>query len=163
MDAKRRGKQVVGGLLTLVGCGLSLGVLRRLLVFGQVENVWTVEPITRRLWNIGTLVLLAALSAYLVCSGLRIMNPQLVKPFRFEWGKIIFGALILYMQVGFDYQLVPEGPVPIHKPSNLSQAVSVIAFDLIGVYLIFRGIRQGFTRSESQPDTLPLQPPESGR
>jgi len=42
----------VSGLLTLVGCGLSLGVLRRLLVFGQVENVWTVEPITRRLWNI---------------------------------------------------------------------------------------------------------------
>lgn len=100
MDAKRRGKQVVGGLLTLVGCGLSLGVLRRLLVFGHVQNLWTLEPVTRRLWQIGGLVLLAAFSAYLVGSGLRLMNPKLVKPSRFGWGKIIFGTLILYIQLG---------------------------------------------------------------
>jgi hypothetical protein len=59
--------------------------------------------------------------------------------------------------------LLTERSLPIHKPSKASQAVSTIAFDLIGVYLIFRGIRQGFTRPEPQPDTLSPQSPESGQ
>ena len=40
MDAKRLGKQVVGGLLTLVGCAFSLSVVR-VLALSHIENLWT--------------------------------------------------------------------------------------------------------------------------
>jgi len=165
MDAKRLGKQVVGGLLTLVGCAFSLSVVR-VLALSHIENLWT-RGLALTLWNIGGLVLLAALSGYLVGSGLRMMNPQLVKPFRFGRGKIIVGSWVLFSRVGSHYHLVPDGPVPILKPSNPTQAVSIkvtgIVVSLVVAYLIFRGILQGFTRPESQSDTLPPQSPESGR
>jgi hypothetical protein len=110
---------------------------------------------------------MAALPVYFICSGLRMMNPKLIKPFRFGWGKIIIGSGMLFSQVGSHYHLVPEGPLPILKPSNPTEAVSMevtgIVMSFVFAYLIFRGIRQGFTRPKPQPDTLPLQPPESGR
>ena len=90
---------------------------------------------------------------YLFYSGLRMVSPKTVSPSRFGWGKMIIGALILYLQVGLDYHLVPEGPLPIRKPSNATEAASVLVIDLIGVYIIFRGIWEGYSRRELQRDT----------
>jgi hypothetical protein len=75
-----------------------------------------------------------------------------VSPSRFGWGKVIVGALILYIQVGFIYHLVPEGLLPIHMPSTPAEATSVVLCDLIAVYLIVRGIWEGYSRREPQPD-----------
>jgi hypothetical protein len=55
-------------------------------------------------------------------------------------------------------------PIPtIEGAGPFSMRVTGIVVSLVVAYLIFRGIRQGFTRPESQPNTLPPQPPESGR
>jgi len=161
MEAKHRGKQVLGGVLVFVGCGVSLLVLR-LLAFGHIVNVWMFGGLGPTLWNVGRLVLLAALSVYLVCSGLRMINPKLAKPFRFGWGKILFGSLMILSGVGSHYHLVPDGPIPYFKPSNSTEAVSMkvtnIALSIIFACLIFRGIREGFV----QRDSHAAQPPPSG-
>lgn len=166
MDTKRRAKQVFGGVMVLVGCVSLLRILGAL-IFGHIANSWASVGLALNLWNIGTLVLLTSLGVYFVCAGLRWINPQLIKPPRFGWGKIIFGSLMLFSQVGSHYHLVPEGPLPILKPSNPTEAVSMqvtgIAISLVCVYLIFRGIRAGFARRESQLDIPPPQSPESGQ
>jgi hypothetical protein len=165
MNVKRRGKQVVGGLLVLIGCVVSLSFLRGLAI-GHIDNLWK-WGLAFSLWNIGRLVIQAALAVYLICSGLRMMNPKLIKPFRFGWGKIVIGSSVLFSQVGSHYHLIAEGPLPRFKPSNPTQAASMevtgIVMSLVFAYLIFRGIRQGFSRPESQPDSLSAQSPESGR
>jgi hypothetical protein len=164
MDAKRLGKQVLGGVLTLIGCGLALALLR-VLVFGHIENRWNSSALGQSLWSAFGLILLVALSVYIICSGLRMTNPRLVRPFRFGWGKILISLFVLSGRVGFYFHFFPQ--LADLKPSNPTEAASMkvaeIALGLFFSYLIFRGIRQGFTRPEPQLDTLPLQSPESGR
>ena len=62
----------------------------------------------------------------------------------------MFGTLILYIQAGFDLHFVSNRPFPISRPSNLAEATSVLVWDLIAVYLIFRGIWAGISRPEPQ-------------
>ena len=153
MNIKPRAIQVLGGVLLLVGCGLSILILRAV-IFGHIGNIW----------NVGVSVWLVSLSAYLVCSGLRMVSPKVFKPFRFGWGKIILGSSILFGQVGSHYGPTADGPLPLFKPSNPTQAASMkltsIVISLISVYLIFRGIRTGFARRESRPGIHPPQSPD---
>jgi uncharacterized membrane protein HdeD (DUF308 family) len=112
-----------------------------------------------KLYRTGLFVLNAFLAVYLFYSGLRKVDPRMVSHSRFGWGRMIVSGLILYVQLGFDYHLVPEGPLPIHTPSNPTQAASVLAVDLIGVYLIFRGVWKGFSKHEPQSDKSPPESP----
>ena len=150
MGFKHRAKQVLGAVVVAASVWLALLMLRRLVV-----PDWLVGGILTKLYTAGFLVLNAALAVHLFYSGLRIVNPKTVSPSRFEWGKVIVGALILYLQVGFDYHLVPKGPLPFHMPSTPTQAASVLAFDLTAVYLIFRGVRAGVIRREPQRERPP--------
>ena len=161
MGFKHRAKQVLGAVMVLASVGLSLLILRRL-GFGQNAGIWR-AGLLPMLYTLGFLVLNACFAVYLFCSGLRMVSPNMVGPTRFGWGKVIVGALILYIQVGFIYHLVPEGPLPIRKPSTPAEATSVVLCDLIAVYLIVRGIWEGYSRRGPQPDNLPPQSPESNQ
>jgi hypothetical protein len=161
MGFKHRAKQVLGAVMVLASVGLSLLILRRL-GFGQNAGIWQAGMLPM-LYTLGFLILNACFALYLFYSGLRMVNPNTVGSTRFGWGKIIVGALILYIQVGFSYHLVPEGPLPIHMPSTPAEATSVVLCDLIAVYLIVRGIWEGYSRRGPQPDKLPPQSPESNQ
>jgi membrane protease YdiL (CAAX protease family) len=150
MNIKHSARLALGVLILLVGACLSVALLPRL-VLGRIGDFW----------QVGIVVLLAALSAYLIYSGLRLINPQRFKPPKFGWGKIILGSFLLFGQVGSHYH-PSEGPLPLFRPSNPTQAASMratsVVIDLVCVYLIFRGVWQGFSRREPQPNT---QPPQS--
>jgi len=147
--------------MVLASVGLSLLILRRL-GFGQNGGIWR-AGLLPMLYTLGFLILNTSFAVYLFYSGLRMVNPNTVGSTRFGWGKIIVGALILYIQVGFDYHLVPEGPLPIHMPSTPAEATSVLLCDLIAAYLIVRGIWEGYSRRRPQPDNLSPQSPESNQ
>ena len=161
MGFKHRAKQVFGAVMVLASVGLSLLILRRL-GFGQNAGIWQ-AGLLPMLYTLGFLILNTSFAVYLFYSGLRMVNPNTVGSTRFGWGKIIVGALILYIQVGFDYHLVPEGPLPIHMPSTPAEATSVLLCDLIAAYLIVRGIWEGYSRRRPQPDNLSPQSPESNQ
>ena len=158
MDIKHRAKQVSGGFLFLVGCGLLL-LLVRPLIFGHFHF--------GNIWSFATFVLLAFISVYLVCSGLRMVSPGVIKPSRFGWGKVILGLWILNGALESNYAPPADGPLPLFKPSNPTQAVSMkvtaIFISLIGLYLIFRGIRAGFAQGKSQPGIHATESAESTR
>jgi hypothetical protein len=84
-----------------------------------------------------------------------MLNPQLIKKPRFGWGRIVIGSFMLYVQVGSDLHLVPDGPVPTLKPSNPAQAAAMrmtgIALCLVFIYVVYRGIRAGFRKPQPQP------------
>ena len=161
MGFKHRAKQVFGAVMVLASVGLSLLILRRL-GFGQNGGIWR-AGLLPMLYTLGFLILNTSFAVYLFYSGLRMVNPNTVGSTKFGWGKIIVGALILYIQVGFDYHLVPEGPLPIHMPSTPAEATSVLLCDLIAAYLIVRGIWEGYSRRRPQPDNLSPQSPESNQ
>ena len=146
MDTTHSGKRGFGIVVVLTGCVFASPLLLALLR-GHLANGWRFQPIAVSLLRIATLVLLASFSTYLICSGLRMLNPLLVPTFRFGWGKILVGSWMLLSQVSSHYHLAPEGPLPIFKPSNASQSVGMtvagIVMCLVAVYLIFRGIREG--------------------
>jgi hypothetical protein len=126
-------------------------------------GIWQTGGILRTLYRLGFLLLNASLAVYLIYFGWRVVNAKKVRTSGFGWGEMIIGTLILYIQAGFDYHLIPNRPFPIHMPSNLAEAASVLVCDLIGVYLIFRGIWAGFSRREPEPNIHPTQSAESGR
>jgi hypothetical protein len=148
MDVKRRTKQVFGGLVILVGCAFASPLLLTL-VSGRNYNLRTNDGMPVYLVRLGALILFTSLSAYLICTGLRMVSPKVLRPFRFGWGKILLGSWMLFSEASSHYHLAPEGPLPILKPSNATEAVSMkvtgIAMCLVSVYLIFRGIRAVFT------------------
>jgi len=119
------------------------------------------DLLARTAWNLSFLFLITAFSVYLVCTGLRMLNPALVRSFNFGWGKIIFGSLMLLSSVGSHYEGERAGPLPILKPSNETQALTMkatgIVLDFFFAYLIFRGIREGLSRRENikSPETIP--------
>lgn len=160
MEANVLRKQVFGSITLLVGCASSFPLLR-LLLSGDIFHIWRIDLLARNFWNLSFLLLLTAFSVYLVCTGLRMLNPALVRSFRFGWGKIIFGSLMLLSSLRSHYEGEPAGPLPILKPSNEHQALTMkatgIVLDLFFSYLIFRGIRQGFSRLENikSPETTP--------
>jgi hypothetical protein len=146
MDSKHRAK-VVGVFSILLGVCLSLSILRGLVLGG----IWQIGGTLRTFFRLGGLLLSACLAAYLIGFGWRMVNAKKVRTSRFGWGKIIFGTLYLYIQAGFDFHLLPDRTFPIPKPSNLS----VLVWDLIVVYLIFRGIWAGISKREPQPNIHP--------
>jgi hypothetical protein len=152
-------KHVLGAVLVLAGIAVVFLVARRL-VLDVIVKIWQFGVLIT-LWRLGLFVLVGSVAVYLIRSGLRMINPRVFGPFRFGWGKILFGVVILYMQLGFDYHFIPRGRRPIPNPSTMNQAVSVLIWDLIGVYLIFRGIWRGFYQRERQPNIPGLQSPES--
>jgi hypothetical protein len=142
MDSKHEAK-VVGVFSILLGVWLSLSILRGLVLGG----IWQTGGTLRTFFRLGALLLSAGLAAYLIGFGWRMLNAKKVRTIGFGWGKIIFGTLILYIQAGLDFHLVPDRPSPVPKPSSLSALV----WDLIVVCLIFRGIWEGFSKREPQP------------
>jgi len=153
MDIRRRTKQLSGAIVLLVGCVLTLASLRRL---PYISHVWTTGNLAMSLWNITGFVVFPALAAYCVLSGLRLINPQLIRAPRFGWGRIVIGSFMLYVQVGSDLHFTPEGPVPTFKASNPTQAATMkatgIAIGLFFIYLIYRGVRAGFTRPKPRQE-----------
>lgn len=162
MHIKQRAKQVFGSVVVLVGCAFAFPLILAV-VPGHIDNLWKIDNMTVYLVRIAALVLFTSLSVYLICTGLRMVNPRVIKPFRFGWGKILFGSWILFSQVSSHYDLTPEGPLPIFKPSNPNEAVSMkvtaMAMCLVSVYLIFRGVRAGFYPRNSLPTQITPAPP----
>jgi hypothetical protein len=159
MDMKHRAKQACGIFLVLLGCAQAVRVFR------NIDNLWKIDKLTIYSWRIGSLVLLASFSAYFICTGLRMVNPMLIKPFRFGWGKILFGSTMLFTQVASHYHLVPEeGPFSNLKPSNAGEAVgwevAAMAMSVLALYLIYRGIRAGFYQRKSLPTQIISSPPQ---
>jgi hypothetical protein len=163
MAIQQRAKQVFGSVVILVGCAFAFP-LALMMVSGHIENLWKIDNMTVYLVRIGALVLFTSLSVYLICTGLRMVNPRVMEPFRFGWGKILFGSWVLFSQVSAHYHLIPEGPLPILKPSNAAEGVSMkvtgMAMCLLAVYLIFRGIRAGFSPRESLLTQIIPSPPQ---
>jgi len=68
---------------------------------------------------------------------------------------------MLLSSVGSHYEGERAGPLPILKPSNETQALTMkatgIVLDFFFAYLIFRGIREGLSRRENikSPETIP--------
>src|SRR5271166_2747741 len=149
MNTNRLAKQLFGIVVPLTGCVLLLASLRRMF---YISHLWTTGSPGLNLWNVVGLFLFPSLGVYCVGAGLRLLNPQLIKKPRFGWGRIVIGLFMLYVQVGSELHFAPDGPVPTFKPSNPTQATSMkitgIAFCLIFIYVIYRGIRAGFTRPE---------------
>ena len=157
MDAKLRAKQVLGVVVLLIGVAFSL-VLLRTLVFDHNPIQWNASELGRSLFNILAWLLLIATAAYLVHSGLRMMKPKLIKPFRLGLGKMIVGSFVLWLQFGTHYHFLGpavENPNPTEAVSGI---VIAVALSLFSVYLIFLGVYQGFVRPECQPDGNALQP-----
>jgi vacuolar-type H+-ATPase subunit I/STV1 len=149
------GPKIVFGAVMVAFASAWIWVLvLRGLVYGGISQR---GGIVITLYRLGCLILSAGLAAYLVYYAWRMLNPKTVSTSGFGWGKILVGVLILYVQVGFDYHLVPEGPIPIHKPSNPTEAASVLIFDLIAAYLIFRGVWAGSVRDKPKA----VLPPQS--
>jgi hypothetical protein len=150
---KPRAKVVLRAVVVVfVGAWLSLLVLRGL-VYGGISQR---GGIVVALYRLGCLVLSAGLAGYLFYYGWRLLNPKTVSTSGFGWGKMLVGALILYVQAGFDYHLIPVGRIPIHQPLDPTEAVSLLVWDLIAVYLIFRGIWAGLIRGKPKT-VLPPQ------
>jgi hypothetical protein len=82
-----------------------------------------------------------------------MINPALIQPSRFGWGKIVFGTWMLFSQIGAYFHLVPDGPIPLLKPDNATQAacmhVTSVVLSLVFLYLIFRGVRAGLSRRQT--------------
>jgi hypothetical protein len=152
MDAKYRTKQILGGLAFLVGCAF-LSPLLLMLISGHINNIWKIDNAANYFMRIAAVVLFASFAAYFLCTGLRMVSPRLLKPFRFGWGKILLGVWILFSEISSHFHLVPEGPLPLLKPSNETQALSMkatgIAICVLSVFLIFRGVRAGFRSHKS--------------
>lgn len=153
-------KQLLGIVVLLVGCVLLLASLRRLLHISEFLKTGNPGLI---LWNIAGLGVFVAVGAYCFLSALRLLNPQLVKKPRFGWGRIVLGSFMLYVQIGSDLHLVPDGPLPAFKPSNPAEAATMkmtgIALCFVFAYVIYRGIRAGFAKHESPESTPELGAP----
>src|SRR6266576_4122531 len=151
MDHKRRGRQVLGGVIFFLGCTLAVPVLRGI-VFGINGNLWKNGGFGRTIWNLAGMVLFASLVAYMVFSGLRMISPKLVSAFRFGWGRIIFGSLVLWATAGSYFHGLSDGPLPVLQPTNPTQAVSMKVTEavacLVSVYLVLAGFRAGFSQRE---------------
>jgi hypothetical protein len=107
MDTTHKFNQVLGGVLFVVGFGFLLLLLRSV-VSGHIGNIW----------NFGSFALLALVSLYLGGSGLRMVSPGVIKPFRFGWGRIILGSWILFGTARSLYGPPIQSPLPVFKPSN---------------------------------------------
>ncbi len=155
-------KQLLGIVVLLVGCVLLLASLRRLL---HISEFWKTGNPGLILWNVAGFVVLIAVGVYCFLSALRLLNSRLVKKPRFGWGRIVLGSFMLYVQIGSDLHLVPDGPVPTFKPSNPAEAATMkmtgIALCFAFAYVIYRGIRVGFARPESPESTPELGAPGS--
>jgi hypothetical protein len=164
MVVKHRPTQIFGGISLLLGCILFIALLRKLVVT-HLAVLWPTNVLAFNVYNLGGFVLLACFAAYCVGAGLRLMNPELIKRPRFGWKKILFGLWMLYANAGTYFHLVPEGPIPLFKPSNAPEAASMkmttALLCLVFVYLIFRGVREGFIRPKSGQDFRAQQSLES--
>lgn len=158
---KHRAKLALGVVLVLAGGWLAFLIVRRVVfLFAHIVKIWQVGALLA-LWRLGFFVLMAFLALYLILVGLRMVNLTASRPFRFGWGKILFGAVALYIQLGYDYHFI-EGP-PSYNPSDTHMAFSLLVWSLICVYLIFRGIWAGFSQRERQPNIQASRSDESGR
>lgn len=109
-------KHVLGAVLVLAGIAVVFLVARRL-VLDVIVKIWQFGVLIT-LWRLGLFVLVGSVAVYLIRSGLRMINPRVFGPFRFGWGKILFGVVILYMQLGSIIISFPEADArfPTHQP-----------------------------------------------
>jgi hypothetical protein len=66
---------------------------------------------------------------------------------------------MLYSQIGSPFHWIPEGPIPLMKANNASEATGMrfasVLLSLLWIYLIYRGVRAGFTRERAQINAVP--------
>jgi hypothetical protein len=73
MDAKHRAKQVFVGVVVMVGCAFASPLLLTL-GSGHVDSLWKIDDMRLYVVRIGALSLFTSLSAYLICTGLRMVK-----------------------------------------------------------------------------------------
>src|SRR5207237_8903700 len=107
-------KQVLGAVPVLAGIAVVFLVARRL-VLDVIVKIWQFGVLIT-LWRLGLFALVASVAVYLIRSGLRMINPRVFGPFRFGWGKILFGVLILSIGVRLSFH--SQRPTPDSLPIN---------------------------------------------
>jgi hypothetical protein len=148
MYAKRRGIQILGWLSLILGCVLTLLLIRGIFIgitrgFGAARS--------QAFWIFVGYLLFFAFAVYLFTIGLRALSNAKGSPrprARFGWGRILLGAIFLYASGVDHFSLIPARGLNHLEPTNETQAVAMkvtaILIALGCILLIFSGIWRGF-------------------
>jgi hypothetical protein len=146
--ASRRSIQILGWLSAIAGFGLGLLLIRGIFI-GIMQGFRAAR--SQAIWIVLGYLLFLALAVYLFNIGRRILLTAKGFPqskMRFGWGRILFGATVLYSSAVDHFHLIPSGPVRRLKPTNETQAVAMevteIAIAVACLLLVFFGILKGF-------------------
>jgi ABC-type glycerol-3-phosphate transport system permease component len=143
MNTRSRAILVSGYLTVIAGCFLAL-ILIRNMIFREITS----------LWMLVNALLFAGLATYLVYAGSRAIAYAKSKPrpkARFGWGRILFGAILLFSSADAHFHLTPTRQVikPL-EPSNETQALAMNATAIVlaigCVVLILSGVWTGIRR-----------------
>jgi len=154
VDWKKWAKRVFGSFLLIAGTVFL--ALQLLHIPAGLADFLNYPTLAQALWEITGRALVFAVSTYLVITGLRMINPAVIPPARFGWGKILFGMLMLHSQIGTHFHWNPDGPIPLMKANNAGEAAGMrfasALFNCLWIYLIYRGVRAGFRLNKGQID-----------
>jgi hypothetical protein len=156
MTAKGGGIQLFGWLCLIAGYGLGLVLIRG--IFLGVTRGFGADP-SQVFWIVLGYLLFFSLALYVVIVGRRAVSLGRGKPkpkARFGWGRMLFGAILLYGSAVDRFHLIPARSVRHLEPANRTEAISMkITAILIAcgcLSLIGSGIWRGFRpRSASLP------------
>jgi hypothetical protein len=143
-----RGFQILGWLAIIAGCGLAI-LLVRVLIVGHIVNFW----------NLVGDMLLAAVAAYLLSIGWRAIcfaKGQPIAKARFGWGRMLFGACLLFSTANTQFHLVPiktiVRPLEYSNPAQAAAGnLTTIAICIGCAFLILWGIWKGFQPRSVNP------------
>src|SRR6266496_283693 len=148
MTAKGGGIQLLGWLCLIAGYVFAL-VLIRGIFFGSTRG-FGADP-SQVLWIVLGYLLFFSLAFYFVIVGRRAVSlgRGIPKPrLRFGWGRMLFGAILLYGSVVDRFHLIPARSVRHLEPANGTQAISMKITAIViacgCVFLIVSGIWRGF-------------------
>jgi len=156
MEAKDRGIQILGWLLVIAGYGFALLLVRG--VFVGITQGFAGRP--RVAWLILSYLLFLALAVYLFTVGRRAILIAKGSPrprFRFGWGRMLLGALLLYGYLTGRFHLLPTRQfVGQLRYENQTQStagnVTIIVMCIGCVFLILSGIWKGLRRGTIKPN-----------
>jgi hypothetical protein len=153
MNTKSRAILVLGYLMVIAGCFLALRLIQAL-IFRTITSLWVLLAD----------LLFAALVIYLVYIGSRAIAYAKGRPrpkARFGWGRILFGAILLFSSADAHFHLTPiRVAVKPLEPSNQTQALAMNATAIVlavsYIVLILSGLWVGIRRKPNKHDLSAL-------
>lgn len=151
MNANRLGIKVLGWLSLIVAYGLALLLIRG--IYSGITRGFGAGGSPAAFWIVLGYLLFLALAVYLFTLGRRALAVAEGSPqprWRFGWGRIILGTILLYSSAVIHFHLIPiRQRIKPLEPANETQALAmeataiVIALGCIALVLsgVLRGIR----------------------